>query len=277
MARSRRWYLRPRLWLEVFLCANLAGLAPDIYLAHSMNYFRRPSEYLPLYFSLAAPPLLLVAILFMGVGARAPVWRGLGYLVGASAVAVGIAGTVLHLESRFFQEWTLHSLVYSAPFAAPLAYAGMGLLLIMNRMVDPDSQEWSLWVLLFALGGFLGNFVFSLTDHAANGFYHATEWIPVASAAVGLTFLLLPLVTAVRCAYVKICALVMLAQGGVGLLGFYYHFAADWQGVEPTLFGNLVCGAPVLAPLLFADLMLLAWIGLWALHCHLPAPATQPA
>jgi hypothetical protein len=276
MASSSRWYLRPQLWLEVFLCANLAGLAPDIYLAHSMNSFRRPSEYLPLYFSLAAPPLLLAAILCMGV-ARVPVWRWLGFLVGASAVAVGVAGTVLHLESRFFQEWTLHSLVYSAPFAAPLAYAGMGLLLIMNRMVDPDSQEWALWVLLFALGGFLGNFVFSLTDHAANGFYHAAEWISVASAAVGLAFLLMPLVAAVSRTYLKICVLVMLAQGAVGLLGFYYHFRADWQGVEPTLFGNLVYGAPVLAPLLFTDLMLLAWIGLWALHRHLPATPPQPA
>jgi hypothetical protein len=269
MQSSSKWFLRPHLWLEVFLLANLAGLAPDIYLAHSMNRFRRATEYVPLYFSLAAPPVLLLALLALALGRPGP-WRWLGHLVGWSAVAVGIAGTVLHLQSRFFREWTLSSLVYSAPFAAPLAYTGMGLLLIMNRMVDPDSEEWSLWVLLFALGGFLGNFVFSLTDHAANGFYHATEWIPVASAAVALTFLLMPLVAKVSRAYVKICAVVMLAQGIVGVLGFYYHFRADWQGVGPTLFGNLVYGAPALAPLLFADLMLLAWIGLWAVRRHLP-------
>jgi hypothetical protein len=65
------------------------------------------------------------------------------------------------------------------PFAAPLAYTGLGFLLIMNRMVVSDSIEWGQWVLLVALGGFIGNFVFSLTDHAENGFFYSIEWGPV--------------------------------------------------------------------------------------------------
>ena len=50
-----------------------------------------------------------------------------------------------------------------SPFAAPLAYTGLGLLLIANRLVDPQSPEWAYWILLLALSGFIGNFVFSLT------------------------------------------------------------------------------------------------------------------
>ena len=50
---------------------------------------------------------------------------------------VGLSGVIFHLESRFFYERTLRSLTYSAPFAAPLAYTGLGFLLIMNRMVEP--------------------------------------------------------------------------------------------------------------------------------------------
>ena len=66
---------------------------------------------------------------------------------------------ILHLDSPFFYERTLKSLTYSAPFAAPLAYTGLGFLLVMNRMVDSESMEWAQWVLLFTLGGFVGNFV----------------------------------------------------------------------------------------------------------------------
>ena len=51
---------------------------------------------------------------------------------------IGIVGLVLHLKSQFFQQWTLASLVYAAPFAAPLAYTGIGLLLILNRLVDAN-------------------------------------------------------------------------------------------------------------------------------------------
>ena len=47
--------------------------------------------------------------------------------------------------------------------------------LVMNRMVDRQSEEWPRWVLLLGLGGVVGNFIFSLTDHAQNGFYHPTE------------------------------------------------------------------------------------------------------
>ncbi len=43
---------------------------------------------------------------------------------------------IWHLRGDFFQEQTLKNLVYTAPFAAPLAYTGLGLLLILDRMVD---------------------------------------------------------------------------------------------------------------------------------------------
>ena len=63
-------------------------------------------------------------------------------------------------------------------------HTGLGLLLIANRMVDSQSPEWAYWILLLALGGFVGNFVFSLTDHAQNGFFHPIEWVPVVSSAL---------------------------------------------------------------------------------------------
>jgi hypothetical protein len=277
MEKRNKWYLCPRLWVELFVFANITGLAADIYLAHSTNYFRHPAEYVPLILSLAAPLLLLPALLFIQVWPRPGAWRVLGYTVGWAAVGVGVAGMIYHLDSRFFQERTLASLVYAAPFAAPLSYTGLGLLLILNRMLDSESVEWAMWVLLLALGGFVGNFFFSVTDHAQNGFYYWSEWIPVVSSALAVGFLTVPFVTQVSRPYMKLCAAVMILQALVGLLGFYFHAAADLEGPAPTLFDNIVFGAPVLAPLLFPDLVLLSFIGMWALMRHLTAEAQAPS
>jgi hypothetical protein len=265
---SARWYLDHQLWLEGFVLANLGCLAPDIYLAHSVNLFRHAAEYIPCLYSLVASIVLLLGLiaLFWG-GARW--WWGLGMLVGWTAVAIGIVGLILHLGSRFFYENTLESLVYTAPFATPLAYTGLGRLLILNRLVDPESGEWARWVLLLALGGFVGNFIFSLADHAQNGFFFQSEWIPVASSAFAIAFLLLPFIVEVQRPYVAACAAVMLVQVAVGLLGFYYHTAANLDGPSPSRLDNFVYGAPALAPLLFPNLALLTFIGLAALRRHL--------
>ncbi len=240
MENNRRWLQRPALWLEVFVLANITFLGPDIYLAHETNSFHHPAEYLPW------------------------VWqRRLGLLVGWGAVALGIAGLILHLQSHFFREQTLDSLVYTAPFAAPLAYTGLGLLLIMNRMVPDDSPDWPRWVVFLALGGFVGNFIFSLADHAQNGFFHWTEWIPVASSAFAVGFLLAPFAVPCPRSFVTTGGVVMAIQVPVGLLGFYFHTWANLHGPSRDLWNNFIYGTPSLAPLLFPNLAVLAVLGLW--------------
>jgi hypothetical protein len=268
MQRESKWYSDPRMWVELFALFNLGGLAPDILLAHSTNFFRHRTEYIPLIFSLASPVILAPAVFLLARG-NLRWWRILGFVVGWGSVVVGVAGLVWHLESQFFQRWTLASLVYAAPFAAPLAYTGIGLLLIMNRMVAATSIEWPLWVIFLALGGFVGNFVFSVTDHAQNGFYHVTEWIPVVSSALAVGFMIVPLIMRISAGYLRWCALLMAVQAAVGLLGFALHFHADIHGVGPTLWDRVVYGAPVFAPMLFPDMVLLTFIGMIELRRHL--------
>lgn len=271
MARSSRWSRDHRLWLEAFALVNLAFLAPDIYLAHSVNLFRSAAEYVPLAFSVAAVVLILIAVAAYLRRGPSRLWLVLGLIVGWGGVVVGVSGLILHLGSRFFYERTLESLVYTAPFAAPLAYAGIGLLLLMNRMVDADAAEWPYWVLLLALGGWVGNFIFSLADHAQNGFFRPEEWIAVAASAFAVGFLLVPFLVRVTRAYLLPCAALLAAEVVVGLLGFAYHTAANLRGPAASLFDNFVYGAPSLAPLLFPNLALLAFLGLWVLRDHLPA------
>ena len=181
------WLYDPQLWVELFVTANLAILAADIYLAHSVNQFRKPAEYIPLYFSIAAPLLLGLCIALKWVWHKSEPWRDVGHLIGWLSLIIGLVGVVLHLQSQFFLERTLRSLTYAAPFVAPLAYSGLGFLLLMNRLVEPTHVDWSRWVTFLALGGFFGNFVLSLTDHASNGFFAKTEWIPVISSALAFS------------------------------------------------------------------------------------------
>jgi hypothetical protein len=267
------WRADHQLWIESFVLINFAGLAADIYLAHSANAFRRTAEYIPLYFSAAAPIVLLAGVALRG---RAPArWRDVGYLIGWLAVVIGLTGVILHLDSQFFHARTLRSLTYAAPFAAPLAYTGLGLLLILNRMVEPDDIEWAQWVLLLAVGGFAGNFVFSLTDHAMNGFFYPAEWIPVVSSAFAVSFLLVPFLMETTRRFLMLCAVVLGVQALVGLAGFVLHLRAVFGQPGPTFFERLLTGAPPMAPLLFPNLVILALIGLWALDRRMASPIAR--
>jgi len=262
------WICDVELLLELFVTSNLAVLAGDIVLAHSVNQFRKPAEYIPLYFSAGAPVLLTAVILARWRWNFRSAWRDVGILVGALAVLVGLAGVIYHLQSSFFADRTLRSLTYAAPFAAPLAYTGLGFLLLMNRMVAPRSAEWARWVVLLATGGFFGNFVLCLTDHATNGFFLKTEWIPVLSSALATGFLIVSVFMAVTRRYLKLCVVVLGLQALVGLVGFWFHLRMNFYTPGASLFEKSVYGAPPMAPLLFPNLVALALIGLWELAAH---------
>lgn len=191
-------------------------------------------------------------------------WKRVGYFVAWTSIVVGIAGVVYHLDGHFFYERTLKSLTYTAPFAAPLAYVGLGCLLLMNRMIPHQSREWSQWVLFFSVGGLVGNFVLSLADHAANAFSRWTEWIPVVSSAMAVGFLFTQLVCKTPSAFRRLCNSVLLLQVVVGTLGFGLHFWSNLHSPAVRFIDQLLSGAPPFAPLLLPNLSLLAWIALRA-------------
>jgi hypothetical protein len=252
--------LSPANALDAFIAANLAFLAVDVALAHAANRFARNEEWWPVAVSLLATLLLLPGLT---VEKRSRGLRLLEIAVGAISVSVGIVGVLFHLRSAFFEEQTLVSLVYSAPFAAPLAYVGLGLLLIMARMEAPEGVAWPAWVLFFTLGGFVGNFSLALLDHAQNGFFSNSEWVAVAGAAFGTSFLALVLLRPADLALARALRLVLALEGMLGLLGFALHFRANLGRTGPW-WDRALYGAPTFAPLLFADLALLGMIGLWS-------------
>jgi hypothetical protein len=185
----------------------------------------------------------------------------LGALVGYLSILVGICGLIYHLGNAFFELQTLKSLVYTAPFAAPLSYVGLGLLLVLNRRSNDQGEEWARWVVFLAMGGFMGNIALSLADHAQNGFFSWAEWIPVVSASYASAFLLFALYSGQR-AFLIASLWVQLAQGLVGISGFALHLAANLAHSQFPLRDRIIYGAPLFAPLLFVDLAALATIGL---------------
>ncbi len=268
MAKRFDW-TRHRTWvLEAFVLVNLSFLAGDIWLAHSVNAFARWEEWIPFGFSLAAPAVLIAARV---IRTSKNNLRFCHIVIGILAVLIGLAGTLLHLESQFFKDFTIKSLVYTAPFAAPLAYSGLGFLLVMNAMVSDDKTEWSDWIVFFALGGFFGNFVLTLCDHAQNGFFVPAEWIPVAASAFAVGFLGAALLKWRDRSFLDICFWVMGAQVLIGLIGFGLHLGANLNASASSLYEQFIYGAPVFAPLLFPNLSLLAAMGLWDLRGKLSA------
>ncbi|SRR6266508_1649906 len=205
-----------------------------------------------------------------GSGSPLPEFRQLARVIQSEAMSfrpVFIAVVIAFglIVGAFLYARTIRSLTYAAPFAAPLAYTGLGLLLIVNRMVEADTIDWARWVLLLALGGFVGNFVFSLTDHAQNGFFHAAEWIPVASSALAIGFLLVPFGMRVGAPYLALCAAVLVVHAFVGLLGFAFHAESILRQPGVSLFERILSGAPPMAPLLFPNLVVLGLIAVWVL------------
>ena len=63
--------------------------------------------------------------------------------------------------------------------------------------------------------------------------------------------------------FLKTCLAVMGVQILVGAVGFGLHLMADVHGPAQELTENVIHGAPIFAPLLFANLAILAMIGLW--------------
>ena len=225
---NRAWYRDRSFLLEAFIAVNLAFLAVDIYVAHSVNAFAHWAEWIPFYFSLASP-ILLVPVLW----SRNPMgrWsRPAGFFVGWLAIAVGIAGLFYHLHSQFFSLMTLSSLVYTAPFVAPLAYTGIGFLLLLNRMQDANTRSWGIWVIVLANGGFLGNFILSVCDHAQNGFFHWAEWIPVVASALAIGFLAVCCLRPRDVPFARMCLGMMAIQMLVGLLGFLLSLRSQFPG-----------------------------------------------
>ena len=165
---------RRRLLLEVFLAGNLLFLAVDIFFAHSVNSFREPLEWLPLWFSLAGG-LVLFGLLGSGRGPDAPAMRWAGGVIGALSVEWGCGARSCCTSKALFSAVSRSTgLSIAAPFrgAARLRRDRVPAPREPRRPLPRSRGRPGLGPAgdAFAASGFAGNFVLSLLDHEQNGF-----------------------------------------------------------------------------------------------------------
>ncbi len=248
--------------LDIFIILNLAFLALDVYIAHAAGGFNSIVEWLPIYFSLLAFGVF-VCVFLTG---KMQWLNWCRTCLGWSAIGIGIAGMLFHLSSHFFSDASLKNLVYAAPFIAPLAYTGIGLLLLLNNLIPDTQAEWAKWVVFLAFCGWCGNFILSVLDHAQNGFFNITEWLPVITSALASSSLATLLCMKRKQRFVAFCITVLCLNIIIGGVGFFLHLAADLR--VPAMDGTekILYGAPLFAPLLFPNLSILALLGISKLY-----------
>ncbi len=266
------WHNKHRL-VSLFILANFAFLVLDIWIAHYINQFAHAAEWLPFYFSIFASLSLSVTLFSKKLGTNLRYYIQL--VIAYASILLGIAGMYFHLESQFFTNLTLKSLVYTAPFVAPLSYSGLGFLLLLNNsdMQQKDAKRWAQWLIFLAYAAFGAIFILAICDHAQNDFFHITEWIPVGASALALGFLSMPVMFEAFPAILRYCRYIMYGMAFTGLLGFLLHFISLMQNFGSHFFPNFVYGAPLLAPLLFTNVAFLAILGLDVLESLCSEPS----
>jgi hypothetical protein len=179
-----KFVAKKKVLLELFLICNLFFLTFDILIAHAMNKFSHLAEYIPLHFSLFSSVLLFTLFVFKNKYENMSL--KISIFIGYISILIGMLGLYYHLDSHLLREFTLKNMVYTAPLVAPLSYTGIGIVLVINSLYDSKNEEWYKTILFCAWTGFLGNFILSVADHAQNGFFHLTEWIPVIASAISV-------------------------------------------------------------------------------------------
>jgi hypothetical protein len=94
---------------------------------------------------------------------------------------------------------------------------------------------------------------------------YLVQWSGVVVAAAAIGFFATVMILPDTRPLIGLAAWVVVSQVEVGLLGFFFHVRANLGLPAADLGDRFLYGAPAFAPLLFADLALLALLAFWAL------------
>jgi len=271
--------------LLILVAFNEIAVGVETYLAHLISGGIKPAESIPIFFGPAAGVLLLVA-LYLRIGRRAIVVSTLLVIaVAAASVVVGIMGSAFHWDralapgsfpgDRLRWDW----IIYAPPVAGPLAFAGVGLMAIIAVLEDtkPETGKLSLpgvftfntpltqtqQLLWLVALGMLAATLSSFLDHGRTDFEDIFVWIPAITGVFAtITTMLLALYHDRTETDYFIFFWVMVVMVVVGVLGMALHLNADLpEGLNANVSQDrLIRGAPVMAPLLFANMGILGII-----------------
>ena len=280
---------RDQLMLLV-AAVNEIFLGIDIYIAHSISgTIRSPYEWIPIIFGPVAGGLLLVAGL---IAIRRRFLANLiATLVFFSSSMVGVMGTYFHLRRALLltapagQQITTNLLEWAPPLLGPLTFilvailgisaawqenpAGSGELLLLSskkiKMPTSKTQIYFFMTGLFILATVLS----SVLDHARTNFANPWLWMPT---IVGIFATAVTIAMGLFDRLDKTDLLTYLVTMGLlvvtGLTGAGLHIARNLTSQGAIVGERFLRGAPLLAPLLFANMGLLGLIVLFPIQAE---------
>jgi hypothetical protein len=262
---------------------NLIFIGLETYLAHVLNGTIVLREWIPIIFGPVAGAILLVAgLIALRRRALAIV---LANLVLLASIVVGLLGAYFHVVRGSLpagpvgQRFTLELMVWAPPVLAPMSFALVGILGISaaweedppgsgilnvfgeRRLHLPYSKTRAYFFMVSM--GILIALISSVFDHARTGFDNPWLWLPTVTGVFGavVAAMLGALDQPTRTdTLIYMGTMLMLIL--VGVVGAVLHVNADLTEQTVVVPERFLRGAPVLAPMLFANMGLLGLIAL---------------
>lgn len=272
----------------LLVAINQLFLGLDTLLAHGLNGTIRPNEWIPIIFGFGSGLLLLIA----GVIAfrQRQLATLLATLVFVSSIIVGVLGAYFHIvrgtlpTAPLGQRLTITLLIWGPPTLAPMMFALIGLMGISAAWLEdpPDSgvlmlgrnrhlrlpyPKTNAYLFMVSVGAMVA-LISSTLDHARAGFDQSRLWLPL---TIGILGIICPAVLGALkqpsrldiMVYAGIMGLMLLT----GIIGAWLHLDANLVAGATFVPERFLRGAPLLGPLLYAN------VGLIGLVVLLPSAA----
>jgi hypothetical protein len=259
-------------------------LAVEIYLAHSISGTIVPYEWIPIIFGPIAGVLLVLAGISALRNRPLAIWISIPTFL--ASIGVGLLGAYFHLSRAILanapigQQISVSLTIWAPPVLAPLTFALVGvlglsaiwvekpvdsgnLIVFGNRHVQLPFSKTSgyfLWVSM----AMLATLISSVLDHARTNFSNPWLWVPTAAGilgvvvSLGIGFLQKPEHGDIWVYFVSMLLIILVA-----LIGLVLHVLSNLTADSTILGERFLRGAPILAPLLFADIASLGLVVLF--------------
>lgn len=268
-------------WMLLMLAVNEILIGVETYLAHSITDKMVPGEWIPIIFGPLAGVILLVAGL---IAFRKRMTANIiGSVVFIASILVGLLGSYFHLRRMILfyapvgQQVSWSLLTFGPPLLGPITFTLVGILGLSaawqedpvgsGRLALPGGKHLQMpfsktraYFFLVGLGTLI-TVISSVMDHSHTGFVNPWVWVPVVVGVFGATVILLLGIfdeptRADLTTYTATMALLILT----GLLGSGLHIARDLTSLGTIVGERFIRGAPVMAPMLFANMGALGFI-----------------
>lgn len=250
-------------------------LAVEIYLAHSISGTIVPYEWIPIVFGLIAGAILGGAGIVALRNRPLAMWISIPTFL--ASILVGLLGAYFHISRAVLagapvgQQVGISLTIWAPPVLAPLTFALVGVLglsaiwaeqpvdsgmLIFfggRRLQLPYSKTrgYFFWISM----AMLATLISSVLDHARTDFSNPWLWIPTAAGilgvvvSLGIGFVDKPNRGDIWVYFVSMAVIIIVA-----IIGAVLHGMTNLAVNNTIISERFIRGAPILAPLLFADI-----------------------